>query len=145
VAVRLVESNPDWRRWILRPRLPLVMRVATPITRSPEERAELDFRSRGRSTPLRLALRACKVLRAVEGRVNQDIAEELHNRPNIVGLRQQRSALLRLEGIRPGAPRPGPNPTIPTEPIDKIEKPRSTPNPQASPAGRPKPWPIIPG
>jgi transposase len=96
------------------------MRVALPLVLTPEERTELESWSRGRSTPHRLVLRARIVLRASEGRKNQEIAEELDTRPNTVGLWRQRFALLRMEGIRQDAPRPGPNPTISASTITKI-------------------------
>lgn len=96
------------------------MRVALPIVLAPDERRELESWSRGRSTPHRLILRARIVLRAAEGRPNQEIADDLHTRPNTVGLWRQRFALLRIEGIRQDAPRPGPNPTIPSSLVKKI-------------------------
>jgi transposase len=94
--------------------------VATPITLTSTERSELESWARGRSTPHRLVLRAQIVLRAAEGRQNQQIAEELETRPNTVGLWRDRFALLRLDGVRQDAPRPGPTPTIPTALVDQI-------------------------
>ena len=96
------------------------MRVASPIALLPEERSELESWARGRSTPHRLVLRARIVLRAAQGHRNQEIAEELDTRPNTVGLWRERFALLRLEGVRQDAPRPGPNPTISLSLVNKI-------------------------
>ena len=88
------------------------MRVAPPVELAPGERTQLETWSRGRSTPLRLVLRARIVLRAAEGKENQEIAEELATRPNTVGLWRRRFLLLRLEGIVKDAPRPGRRPRL---------------------------------
>lgn len=96
------------------------MRVAIPITLTSTERSELESWARGRSTPHRLVLRAQIVLRAAEGRRNQQIAEKLDTRPNTVGLWRERFALLRLDGVRQDAPRPGPTPTISSELVERI-------------------------
>lgn len=83
------------------------MRVAPPIVLAPEERRELEHWSRGRSTEQRLVLRSQIVLRAAEGKTNKAIVEELGTNPVTVGLWRSRFALLRVEGIRQDAPRPG--------------------------------------
>ena len=88
------------------------MRVAPPLFLAPEERAEIESWSRGRSTPHRLVLRARIVLRAADGWENQRIAEALATRPNTVGLWRRRFALLRLEGLREDAPRTGRKPRL---------------------------------
>jgi transposase len=96
------------------------MRVASPVELSSNERAQLETWSRGRSTPQRLVLRARIVLRAAEGKENQQIAEELATRPNTVGLWRRRFLLLRLEGIEKDAPRPGRNPRLPRSMVARI-------------------------
>ena len=96
------------------------MRVAPSITLSADERSQLETWSRGRSTPQRLVLRARIVLRAADGRDNQEIAEELQTRPNTVGLWRQRFALLRLPDIEKDAPRPGRNPRLNPEVVRSI-------------------------
>ena len=53
------------------------MRIAQPLTLTPEQRATLVRWSRGRSTPARLVLRAKIVLLAAAGLMNKDIALEL--------------------------------------------------------------------
>ena len=53
------------------------MRIAQPLTLTPEQRATLVRWSRGRSTPARLVLRAKIVLLAADGLMNKDIALEL--------------------------------------------------------------------
>ncbi len=88
------------------------MRVAPALQLTPEERAQLETWSRGRSTPQRLVLRARIVLGAAEGKENQEIAEGLATRPNTVGLWRRRFLLLRLEGIEKDAPRPGRRPRL---------------------------------
>ena len=96
------------------------MRVAPPVDLSPVERAQLETWSRGRSTPQRLVLRAQIVLRAAEGRENQEIADELKTRPNTVGLWRRRFLLLRLDGIERDAPRPGRHPRLPPAVVARI-------------------------
>ncbi len=83
------------------------MRVAAPITLAPEERQQLEHWARGRSVEQRLVLRARIVLRAAEGKTNKRIVEELGTNPVTVGLWRSRFALLRVDGIRQDAPRPG--------------------------------------
>lgn len=106
------------------------MRVAPTILLSPEEREQLEKFARGRSTPQRLVLRSRIVLRAADGERNIDIASALGVREETVGLWRHRFHANRLEGIVKDAPRPGPNPTVPQDVVDKIvhktlhEKPR---------------------
>jgi transposase len=105
------------------------MRVAPTIVLAPEERAQLEQWSRGRSTEHRLVLRSQIVLQAAEGKTNQKIVEELDTNPITVGRWRSRFALLRIEGIRHDAPRPG-APALPDSMVKKIvettlnEKPR---------------------
>jgi len=98
------------------------MRVAPAIVLSPDERDELTQWSRGRSTPYRLVLRAKIVLKAADGLQNKDIAQSLDTHPDTVSLWRRRFYVLRLEGIRRDAPRPGRMPQIPKEVVDRILK-----------------------
>jgi transposase len=84
-----------------------LMRTAPQIVLASEERRKLEQWSRGRSTEQRLVLRSQIVLRAAEGKTNKAIVEELRTNPITVGRWRSRFALLRLEGIRHDAPRPG--------------------------------------
>jgi transposase len=87
------------------------MRIAKAITLTDEERATLTKWSRGRSTPVRLVLRAKIVLAAVEGRENKEIATELGCTRRTVGTWRNRFAESRLAGIEQDAPRAGRTPT----------------------------------
>lgn len=106
------------------------MRVAQAIVLSDPERAELEHLARGRSTPHRVVLRARVVLEAAKGRENQEIAQSLEVGEHFAGRWRSRFHRLRLAGIRQDAPRPGPNPQVPPEVVEKIvratlhEKPR---------------------
>jgi transposase len=83
------------------------MRIAPQIELNETDRLTLERWSRGRSTPSRLVLRAQIVLRAAEGRENQDIAEELGISRPTVGLWRQRFASQGVAGIEKDAPRGG--------------------------------------
>ena len=53
------------------------MRVARPIVLNPESRRQLERQARGRSVPVRVAVRSRIVLLAAEGKQNKQIGEEL--------------------------------------------------------------------
>jgi transposase len=96
------------------------MRIAPPITLTDEDRRQLLSWSRGRSTPHRLVMRSEIVLMSAEGLQNKRIAEKLHARPKTVALWRNRYSTHGLDGIRKDAPRPGRNPRISQEQIDKV-------------------------
>jgi transposase len=96
------------------------MRVAATIVLTSEERKQLERWSRGRSTPQRLVLRSKIVLLAAKGRTNKQIVGELDTNPVTVGRWRSRFALLRVDGIRKDAPRPGRKPRIPASIVKKI-------------------------
>ena len=87
------------------------MRVAVVIELSDEERTVLTKWSRGRSTPVRLVLRAKIVLAAAEGMLNKDIAARLGCKRETVGRWRNRFAEQeageRLASLEQDAPRPG--------------------------------------
>ena len=83
------------------------MRVAAQITVTDEQRVTLERWARGRSTPVRLMLRAKIVLLAAEGRLNKDIAQAVGTQPSTVGRWRQRFAQHGLAGIEKDAPRGG--------------------------------------
>ena len=91
------------------------MRIAVPITLSPDERQKLLTWSRGRSIPNRLVKRASIVLDAAEGMTNKEIVEARGLDPRTVGLWRRRFALLRFPGIEKDAPRPGRKPRLDIE------------------------------
>jgi transposase len=88
------------------------VRVAPVITLTSDERRQLTSWSHGRSTPHRLVDRAKIVLRAAEGKTNDEIVDDLRIHPRTVGLWRRRFALLRLTGIEKDAPRAGRTPRI---------------------------------
>jgi transposase len=88
------------------------MRVAQSITLTDDERKTLTKWARGRSTAVRLALRAKIVLAAAEGRENKDIAAELECTRRTVGTWRNRFARQRLAGIEQDAPRSGRRPGV---------------------------------
>jgi transposase len=106
------------------------MRRAPAIELTHDERSILEVWSRGRSTPVRLVLRAKIVLAAAAGKQNQDIAVDLSTSKKTVSLWRARFAAERTAGIEKDAPRPGRNPSIPTATVELIlrkttqEKPR---------------------
>jgi transposase len=83
------------------------MKNAPTIVLSDNEQATLSRWSRGHSTPARLVTRAKIVLLAAQGKLNKDIAVELHVMPNTVGRWRRRFAEARLDGTRKDAPRGG--------------------------------------
>ena len=80
------------------------MRVAPEIVLSAEEQRQLERYARGRSTPMRLVVRARIVLRAAAGELNRDIAQALGTTPRAVGRWRARFADMRLTGIEKDAP-----------------------------------------
>jgi len=96
------------------------MRVAATIVLASEERRQLERWSRGRSTPLRLVLRSKIVLLAAKGRTSKQIVGELDTNSVTVGRWRSRFALLRVDGIRKDAPRPGRKPRISASLLKKI-------------------------
>jgi len=96
------------------------MRVAIPITLTPEEHRTLDRWARGRRTPARLVLRAKIVLRAAAGLQNCAIAEALQTDRECVGRWRTRFAQHRLAGIERDAPRSGRKPHISPRVVQRI-------------------------
>ena len=96
------------------------MRRAPLIELRDEERKTLEAWSRGRSTPMRLVLRARIILAAAEGQRNEEIAADLETSKKTVSLWRTRFASDRLAGIEKDAPRPGRNPSIPTATVELI-------------------------
>ena len=86
------------------------MRVACAITLSDQERETLERWQRGRSTPARLVTRAKIVLRAAEGMMNKDIAQQVGTDRLSVARWRTRFAEKRLAGIAKDAPRSGRRP-----------------------------------
>src|SRR5947199_10434282 len=89
------------------------MKSARSIVLTAEERRTLLRWSRGRSKPARQVLRAKIVLRAADGLMNMEIAEQLGTAKQTVALWRTRVAALRVPGIAREAPRPGRKPPTP--------------------------------
>lgn len=81
------------------------MRIAPAIQVSAEDRRCLERWSRGRTTPVRLVLRAKIVLLAAAGKLNKQIAAELGTGMKTVCLWRRRFAERGLGGIEQDAPR----------------------------------------
>lgn len=96
------------------------MRVAVPITLTKSDRTVLQRWARGRRTPARLVLRANIILRAAEGRLNKDIADQLGTYPNVVGRWRRRFAEQGLDGIERDAPRGGRKPVVRNRVVRRI-------------------------
>lgn len=88
------------------------MRIAVPVTVTPEDRRTLERWSRGRSTPQRLVTRAKIVLLAAAGKRNQQIAAELAIEALTVARWRKRFAAGGLAAIRKDAPRGGRKPRV---------------------------------
>ena len=87
------------------------MRVACPIVVTADERTALERWARGRSTAVRVAMRAQIVLLAATGMRNKDIATEMGTDRFTVARWRTRFAERRLTGIEKDAPRSGRKPT----------------------------------
>lgn len=88
------------------------MRVAETITLSEVESTVLKKWERGRSTPVRLVLRARIVLSAAAGERNDQIAEKLGCTRRTVGMWRRRFVKNRIAGIQKDAPRSGRKPKV---------------------------------
>jgi len=87
------------------------MRVACPIALMADEQTVLEGWARGRSTAVRVAMRAQIVLLAARGKRNKDIATEMGTDRFTVARWRTRFAKLRLAGIEKDAPRSGRKPS----------------------------------
>ena len=108
------------------------MKTAPTIILSDMERATLETWSRGRSTQMRLVLRAKIVLMGAEGKTNEIIAAELGTSRPTVGRWRRRFARLRTAGIEKDASRPGRTPALTTEMVDLIVRKTTQEKPEAA-------------
>src|ERR671910_1658323 len=92
---------------------------ATPLTLTPEERAELERLVRRRKTAQDLALRARTVLRCADGATNRRGAGEAGVCAHTVGKWRERFAGGRLDGLRDG-PRSGAPRTVTDERVAEL-------------------------
>jgi transposase len=83
------------------------MRIARPIHLSDDQRHQLQVAAGGRKVSVRFALRARMILRAADGRQDQQIAAELDLRRQTVALWRGRFLDLGVPGLAQDAPRGG--------------------------------------
>lgn len=106
------------------------MRVAPKINLSDEQREALEKLARGRTTTVRLAIRAKMILMANAGKQDQQIADELAIARQTVARWRGRFIASGIAGIEKDAPRPGRKPKVSARRVQKIvslttqEKPR---------------------
>ena len=74
------------------------MRIAEAIVLSPEIRRQLERQARGRSVPVRAALRSRIVLPADDGKQHKQISEKLKISPRMAALWRRRFLLLGVRG-----------------------------------------------
>lgn len=106
------------------------MRKAVDIQLTSKEFETLKKWSRGRSTPVRLMIRAKIILLAADGKQNNEIAAELDISRKMVGLWRKRFAEKRLTGLEKDAPRSGRNPTKRDQLVKQIIQKTTQENPK---------------
>src|SRR6202453_3163204 len=99
-----------------------IMRVAEPIILNPESRRQLELQARGRTVPVRVAMRSRVVLLAAEGKQHKQISEELKISPRMAALWRGRFLLRGVEGLLKDAPRRGRTPSIPAAMVNTVIK-----------------------
>jgi transposase len=97
-------------------------RRAASIVLVPDEYSTLNVWSRARSIPARLVQRARIIRLAAEGKLNQQIAQELGISRPTVQLWRERFLALRLAGLQKDAPRPGRLPRISAQKVRSLIK-----------------------
>ena len=96
------------------------MRVAKPIVLEAEIRRKLEQQARGRSTPVRVAMRSRIVLLAAEGLQNEQIATRMDTAPRTVARWRDRFLKLGIPGLLKDAARPGRTPSIPATVVAQV-------------------------
>jgi transposase len=96
------------------------MRVAPKVELSPEQRAVLEQRSRGRSIPARVVERAQIILLAAGGKQDKEIASELRISVQKAARWRARFLKLGVTGLEKDGPRPGRTPTIPVAVLKRV-------------------------
>ena len=96
------------------------MRVAQSIEIDETVRTKLERQTRGRSVPVRVAVRSRIVLLAADGLQNKQIAQQLHVSTRMAALWRGRFLLLGLDGLLKDAPRPGRTPSIPATVVEQV-------------------------
>jgi len=96
------------------------MRVAKPIVLEAEMRRKLEQQARGRSTPVRVAMRSRIVLLAAEGLQNEQIATRMDTAPRTVARWRERFLKLGIAGLLKDAARPGRSRSIPATVVAQV-------------------------
>jgi transposase len=96
------------------------MRIAPPIVLDAATRKELHRQARGRSVPVRAALRSRIVLLAADGLQNLQIAAELNISVRMAALWRKRFLARGVKGLLKDAPRPGRTPSIPAATVEQL-------------------------
>jgi len=96
------------------------MRVAPPVTLTPDEEEMLGQCTRARSFALRLVERARIVLLAAAGRQDKEIAAELGITAHKAARWRKRFLVARIAGLEKDAPRPGRTPRISAAMIKRV-------------------------
>ena len=96
------------------------MRIAAPISLDEATRKQLRQQARGRSIPVRVALRSRIVLLAADGLQNLQIAAELKISVRMVALWRKRFLSLGIRGLLKDAPRPGRTPSISSSVVEQV-------------------------
>jgi transposase len=96
------------------------MRVARAVVLQEDVRRRLGQHARGRSTPVRVALRSRIVLLAGEGLQNEQIAAEMGIAPRTVARWRDRFLKLGIAGLLKDAARPGRKPSIPASVVAQV-------------------------
>ena len=96
------------------------MRVAKAIVLEAEIRRKLEQQARGRSTPVRVALRSRIVLLAAAGLQNEQIAAQMDTAPRTVARWRERFLKLGIAGLLKDAARPGRAPSIPATVVAQV-------------------------
>jgi DNA-binding CsgD family transcriptional regulator len=110
-----------------------IMKHASQIDLTDEERRVLRQWCRDRRSSRRLVLKCQIVLLAAKGLTNKRIASKLATQTKTVGRWRSRFAVLRLSGIERDATSPSPKPPIPHTLVQRILQTTSTRKPSAAP------------
>jgi transposase len=96
------------------------MRVAMPFVLEAEIRWKLEQQARGRSSPVRVALRSRIVLLAADGLQNEQIAAQMETAPRTVARWRDRFLKLGIPDLLKDAARPGRTPSIPATVVAQV-------------------------
>jgi transposase len=116
------------------------MRVAQPISLSPDQRRTLQQQARGRSLPARVVERARIILRAADGLQDKEIAAELGIRPETVARWRNRFLKGGWSAVEQDASRPGRPRTITNARVKRVVEMTTRQKPDNATRGVREPW-----